>query len=126
MSEQPHVLITGAANGIGRATAPGAGPRERAAGPDRHRRDGLASAGQGTPGRGATFAAEAADVTEREALSRAVRAIEAALGPVDVLVACAGFGTLTLVPDLDLDTLRQTLEVNCSGSPSRSRPSCRA
>ena len=41
--------------------------------------------------------------------------IEAALGPIDVLVACAGFGTLTLVPDLALDTLRQTLEVNMVG-----------
>ena len=45
----------------------------------------------------------------------AVAAIEAALGPIDVLVACAGFGTLTLVPDLELDRLRRMLEVNVFG-----------
>ncbi len=32
-----------------------------------------------------------------------------------MLVACAGFGTLTLVPDLALDTLRRTFEVNMFG-----------
>ena len=32
-----------------------------------------------------------------------------------MLVACAGFGTLTLVPDLALDTLRHTFEVNMFG-----------
>ena len=32
-----------------------------------------------------------------------------------MLLACAGFGTLTLVPDLALDTLRRTFEVNMFG-----------
>ena len=48
-------------------------------------------------------------------LPQAVKEVEAALGPVDVLLACAGFGTLTLVPDLALDTLRRTFEVNMFG-----------
>ena len=37
------------------------------------------------------------------------------MGPVDVLVACAGFGRLTLVPDLALDVLRKTFDVNLFG-----------
>ena len=64
---------------------------------------------------GAIFVAQTADVSRRWPLRQAVKEIEAALGQVDVLVACAGFGTLTLVPDLALDTLRQTFEVNLVG-----------
>jgi 3-oxoacyl-[acyl-carrier protein] reductase len=44
-----------------------------------------------------------------------VKAIEASVGPIEVLLACAGIGTLTLVPDLDTTTLRETLEVNLIG-----------
>ena len=47
--------------------------------------------------------------------SRPSRRSRRSLGPIDVLVACAGFGTLTLVPDLALDTLRRTFEVNMFG-----------
>ena len=57
----------------------------------------------------------AVDVTDREALIRAVAEIAAAIGPIEVLVACAGIGTLTLVPELDTSMLRQTLEVNLVG-----------
>ena len=64
---------------------------------------------------GATFVVQTADVSQRRPLRQAVKDIEAALGRVDVLVACAGFGTLTLVPDLALDTLRRTFEVNMFG-----------
>ena len=45
----------------------------------------------------------------------AVADIAATLGPIDVLVACAGIGSLTLVPELDTTTLRQTLDVNLVG-----------
>ena len=37
------------------------------------------------------------------------------LGPFEVLVACAGVGSLTLVPELDTSNLRQILEVNVVG-----------
>ena len=65
--------------------------------------------------RGPRSALAVADVSQRRPLRLAVKEIEAVLGPVDVLVACAGFGTLTLVPDLALDTLRRTFEVNVFG-----------
>ena len=55
------------------------------------------------------------DVTDRERLVRGGRRLTAALGPIDVLVACAGIGSLTLVPELDTSTLRQTLDVNVVG-----------
>ncbi len=64
---------------------------------------------------GATVADATIDVTDREPLLAAVKSIEAAVGPIEVLLACAGIGTLTLVPDLDTSTLRETLEVNLIG-----------
>src|SRR5208282_1930755 len=115
MSELPLVLITGAANGIGRATAlelARSGVRMGLIDIDS---TGLESLANELRDAGATFVAQTADVSRRMPLRRAVKEIEAALGPVDVLVACAGFGTLTLVPDLALDTLRRTFEVNMFG-----------
>lgn len=112
---RPTVLLTGAAHGIGRATA-------------------LAFAARGTPlalidrdatalaelvgelkAQGATVAEAVADVTDRESLCLAVASLEAGIGPIEALVACAGIGTLTLVPELDTPTLRRTLEVNLVG-----------
>ena len=115
MSELPLVLITGAANGIGRATAlelARSGVRMGLIDIDS---TGLESLANELRDAGAIFVAETADVSRRRPLRQAVKEIEAALGQVDVLVACAGFGTLTLVPDLALDTLRRTFEVNMFG-----------
>ncbi len=115
MSEQPHVLITGAANGIGRATALELACKNVPMGIIDVDAKGLETVTRELREAGARVAAEVADVSDRESLSRALRAIEAAQGPVDVVLACAGMGTLTLVPDLDLDTLRRTFEVNLFG-----------
>jgi short-subunit dehydrogenase len=57
----------------------------------------------------------AVDVTDRTTLLVAVQEISAALGPIQVLIACAGIGSLTLVPQLDTSFLRQTLDVNLVG-----------
>jgi short-subunit dehydrogenase len=115
MSELPLVLITGAANGIGRATALELARNGVRIGLIDIDSAGLESLASELRSAGATFVAEAADVSRRHPLLQAVKEIESTLGPVDVLVACAGFGTLTLVPDLALDTLRRTFEVNMFG-----------
>jgi short-subunit dehydrogenase len=115
MNENPHVLITGAANGIGRATAlelARSGVRMGLIDIDATGLDSLAVELRSAQ---ATFIAEVADVSQRRALRQAVGQIEEALGSIDVLLACAGYGTLTLVPDLALDALRRTFEVNMFG-----------
>ena len=115
MKELPLVLITGAANGIGRATAmemARQGVRMGLIDIDATNLESLAVELRDV---GATFVVATADVSRRRPLLHAVKEIEASLGPVDVLLACAGFGTLTLVPDLALDTLRRTFEVNMFG-----------
>ena len=115
MSELPLVLITGAANGIGRATAlelARHGVRMGLIDIDSAGLDSLAN----------LLRDIGCDVRRGDrrrlaaaALRQAVKQIEATLGQIDVLLACAGFGTLTLVPDLALDTLRRTFEVNMFG-----------
>ena len=64
---------------------------------------------------GATVSWAVVDVTDRDALQQSVGAIITAIGPIEVLLACAGIGTLTLVPELDTGMLRQTLDVNVVG-----------
>lgn len=115
MSDTPTVLITGAANGIGRATALELARQGVRLGLIDLDGDALGKVETELRTLGADFAARVADVSQRRMIRQAVDEIEEAVGPVDVLVACAGFGTLTLVPDLELDTLRRIFEVNLFG-----------
>lgn len=113
---RPVVLLTGAANGIGRATALALGTRGyRLALIDRDEA-GLeavvAELSHGrTPARG-----RAADVCDDRGLKDAVADLEGLLGATDVVVACAGVGTLSTASDLDLAGFRRMLEVNVLGA----------
>ena len=115
MSDKPTVLLTGAAHGIGRATAMALAARGTPMGLIDWDGPALVAIVQELKDQGATIADAVVDVTDRDGLKRAVAAIEAAIGPIEVLVACAGIGKLTLVPELDTANLRQTLEVNIIG-----------
>jgi 3-oxoacyl-[acyl-carrier protein] reductase len=116
MIAKPTVLLTGAAHGIGRATAIALSQKGMPLGLIDRDADGLAELMQSLKAQGVTaLAAEAVDVTDRPSLFAAADRLRAKLGPIDVLVACAGVGTLTLVPELDTSMLRQTLDVNLVG-----------
>ena len=107
------VIITGAANGIGRATAERLAGRGHRLGLIDRDADALGSLVERLLGK--PVAPEVLDVTDGEALRAAVARIEAAVGPTDALIAGAGVGKLTLVPELDIPNLRETLEVNLVG-----------
>ncbi len=115
MNVKPTVLLTGAAHGIGRATAMALARRGTPLGLIDRDGPALAALAQELEDSGATVAEAVADVTDRDAMQRAVATITARIGPIEVLVACAGIGTLTLVPNLDIATLRHTLDVNVVG-----------
>lgn len=115
MIAKPTVLLTGAAHGIGRASAVALARRGMPLGLIDCDRPALAALAQELQERGATAVAVAADVTDRDALMQAIAHITETIGPMEVLIACAGIGTLTLVPELETAMLRQTLEVNLVG-----------
>ncbi len=109
------VLLTGAAHGIGRATAIALARKgyplglvDRDAGPLQELATSLRESG-------AKVATAVLDVSDAPALATAVADIETALGPIEVLLACAGVGSLTIAPRLETSVLRQTLEVNVVG-----------
>jgi short-subunit dehydrogenase len=109
------VLLTGAAQGIGRATASALATRgyrlallDRAAEP----LEALVSQLRLSSSR---LGAAVADVRDGAALKEAIAGLEDRVGPTDVLVACAGVGTLSTALDLNLAGFRQMLEVNVLG-----------
>lgn len=106
------ILLTGAARGIGRATALALAARGYRLGLIDREASELAEVASLA---GAGAVARSADVTDAEGLRAAVSAIEAEAGPTRVLVACAGVGSLTLLPDLDPAALRAMLDVNVFG-----------
>ncbi len=109
------IYLTGASHGIGRATAQALSLHEHRLG--LMDRDGASLATVVGPIResGKTVASAVADVTDQAFLRSAIASIEAEIGPPDVLVACAGIGGLTLLPNLDPSALRAMLDVNVVG-----------
>ena len=116
MTAKPTTLLTGAAHGIGRATAIALSRKGMTVGLIDRDAVALADLARTLKSEGVTSVATAvADVTDRAQLFAAVASLAAELGPFEVLVACAGIGNLTLVPDLDTSALRQILDVNLVG-----------
>lgn len=115
-----RVLITGASSGIGRAAAKAfadAGARVLAVARDRARLDALvASLG---PERVIAYTADVADGPGMETLARAVLA---AGGPPDVIVANAGIGLDARFVATTDEALRRVFEVNVFGVVRTIRP----
>jgi short-subunit dehydrogenase len=115
MTASRTVLITGAAHGIGRATAAALAQKGYALGLIDRDGAALADLTRELESTRIAIATAAVDVTCREKLQTAVNEIASQIGTIDVLLACAGIGSLTLVPALDIDGLRRTLDVNLIG-----------
>ena len=103
------ILITGVSSGLGRAIAEAAlaaGHRVIGTLRDQSQRQAYERI---APGRSI---GRLLDVTDTAAIAPLVKALEAELGPLDVLINNAGYGLRGVVEELAIDDLRRQFEVN--------------
>ncbi|WP_308797764.1 SDR family NAD(P)-dependent oxidoreductase [Agromyces silvae] len=111
------ILVTGAASGIGRATALGAAQRGWAIALLDRDGAGAASAADEARQAGAPQAlAVEVDVTNEVDLERAFTEVTARLGPPEGIVASAGIETSAHLMDASLADWRRVVEVNLTGT----------
>ena len=116
MPEQPTVLVTGGASGIGRAVvdaALGDGWRVIVADLDG---DNLARCRDALGADSTRLRLEALDVTDEAAVVRSIAAWDDAFGPITGVVNSAGTGRDVSALETSADLFRKILEVNLIGS----------
>ncbi|HEY0279315.1 MAG TPA: oxidoreductase [Solirubrobacterales bacterium] len=105
-------FITGASSGFGRALAEAAvADGNQVVGTVRRAEDAEALEGLGD-----LASAEILDVTDDDAIAAAVARTEAEVGPIDVVVANAGYGQEGTMEESTMAELRQQFEVNVFGA----------
>jgi NAD(P)-dependent dehydrogenase (short-subunit alcohol dehydrogenase family) len=115
------VIVTGAGSGIGRATALAFAREGAAVGvADRTRPKAETVAAEAAASGGRTLAL-ACDVSQAADCEGAVRATEAALGPLEILVNNAGIGATGTVLTTDAETWERLMAVNVRGTYLMSR-----
>jgi len=108
-------VVTGASSGIGRALAIDLASRGYRVGLVARRPDVLEELASAIRAQGGIAFAAPADVGDRPALHQAIEAIESVLGPVDVMVANAGFGVPTQLSPLNITEVEHMFRVNLLG-----------
>jgi len=110
------LLITGASSGIGEALAVEFARRGAAVGLLARREEILRSvAGKVAEAGGRAFAV-AVDVSDAAAVQAATMKVREHLGQIDVLVANAGFGEVTLARDFQIEVVTKIISVNLLGA----------
>ena len=112
---EPVAVVTGASSGIGRALALELAGRGYQVGLVARRRKALEDLACEIETRGGRAHVAAADVGDRQALHAAIQQIECAFGPVDVIIANAGFGAPTRLAPLNVIDVEDTFRVNVLG-----------
>jgi NADP-dependent 3-hydroxy acid dehydrogenase YdfG len=108
-------VVTGASSGIGAAVARALNAGYAHVALAARREVALLEVGKGFPGRGRSIIVPT-DVTDREQVRSLVARTENELGPVEILVNCAGVMYYTLMKNLREEEWERTVEVNCKGA----------
>ncbi|XP_035825631.1 linear gramicidin synthase subunit D [Aplysia californica] len=108
-------VVTGASSGIGKATAKAlaaAGARVALAA---RREEVIQGIAKRINDEGGEAIAVKTDVTSRDQVKALVRQAESSLGPVDILVNCAGLMYFTMMKNMHEDEWERQIDVNCKG-----------
>jgi NAD(P)-dependent dehydrogenase (short-subunit alcohol dehydrogenase family) len=108
-------LVTGAASGIGREIAIGLAEAGADVGCVDLPGSDIAGAIAAIEAAGRRAVAAPADVTDPAAVTAAVEAVEAGLGPLRLAVNCAGIANAAPAEDMALEQFRKVLQVNVDG-----------
>jgi len=108
-------VITGASSGIGAAVAAALAREGVHVALSARRVAALEALGHQIRRHGSKVLIQPTDVTDKSQVEALMQATEAALGPIDILVACAGVMYYTLLTAPHIDDWERTVDVNCKG-----------
>lgn len=108
-------MITGASSGIGAAVAAALAREGVHVALGARRVAALETLGHQIRRHGSKVLIQPTDVTDKSQVEALMQATEAALGPIDILVACAGVMYYTLLTTPHIDDWERTVDVNCKG-----------
>jgi NADP-dependent 3-hydroxy acid dehydrogenase YdfG len=108
-------VVTGASSGIGAAVARALNAEGARVALAARREDALLEVRSGLESRGQSIVVPA-DVTDREQVRSLVARAEDRLGPVEILINCAGVMYYTLMKNIRTEEWERTVEVNCKGA----------
>ncbi|KAE8354149.1 hypothetical protein BDV28DRAFT_131693 [Aspergillus coremiiformis] len=108
-------VVTGASSGIGAAVAVALAREGCHVALAARRVDALESVKRRITAHGVKVIARPTDVTHREQVEGLLRGANDELGPVDILVSCAGVMYFTMMANVKTDEWERTVDVNCKG-----------
>ncbi|KAH6606911.1 linear gramicidin synthase subunit d [Trichoderma cornu-damae] len=109
-------IITGASSGIGAAVAAGLAREGASVALAARRADVLESVkARISRGSGSKVLVRQTDVASKDQVDSLVREATERLGPVDIIVCCAGVMYYTMMANVQMDQWERTVDVNCKG-----------
>jgi NADP-dependent 3-hydroxy acid dehydrogenase YdfG len=108
-------VITGASSGIGAAVAVGLAKEGANVVLAARRLDALESVKRKVSAYGVKVLVVKTDITNKQQVENLVSTASAELGPVDILVSCAGVMYFTMMANVQTEEWDRTVDVNCKG-----------
>ncbi|CAJ2505133.1 Uu.00g125270.m01.CDS01 [Anthostomella pinea] len=108
-------VVTGASSGIGAAVATALAREGAHVAIAARRTDALESLKSKIARSGGKVLVHKTDVTKREEVESLMRTANEKLGPIDILVSCAGVMYFTMMANVQTEDWERTVDVNCKG-----------